>query len=199
MKTLLRELALSALLASSIGCATLGNFVWVDEYKQPPAPGEDGYVIAPGDQLSVRVYNQEAMSARLKVRQDGKASLPFLNDVEMAGEPPTQLAARLQTLLKKFINTPVVTISLEEPAKLSVTVLGEVGKSGVFLVDQGSGVLPMIALAGGLSEFAHKDRIFVLRKTPEQTRIRFTFQALAHADGKASQFRLRDSDIVVVE
>src|SRR5512140_2351272 len=107
----LRRILLATLLAA---CATEGKFVWVQDYKSPAAAAE-GYVIGPGDLLDVRVFQQEGMSAKVRVRPDGKVSLPFLNDVEAAGYAPAVLAAQLQTRLKDFINTPVVTVSLEEP------------------------------------------------------------------------------------
>src|ERR1700730_10063629 len=71
-----------------ISCASTGQYVWIEHYQQPVSPSQ-GYVIAPGDVISVRVYNQEGMSARERVRADGKLSLPFLNDVDAAGYTPT--------------------------------------------------------------------------------------------------------------
>ena len=65
--------------------ATVGNFVWVDAYPAPPRSSVKEYVIAPGDLIAIRVYNQEGMSGRPRVRVDGKISLPFLNDVQAAG------------------------------------------------------------------------------------------------------------------
>ena len=51
---------------------------------------------------------------------------------------------------------------------------------------------------GGLTDFAHKDRIFVVRKLPTAVRIRFTFQSLTDT-GAASRFRMQQGDIIVVE
>jgi hypothetical protein len=62
------------------------------------------YVIGAGDVLQVRVFQQEAMSARVRVRHDGKVSLPMVNDWSPPGKTPAELAAELQTRLKEFIN-----------------------------------------------------------------------------------------------
>jgi polysaccharide export outer membrane protein len=195
---------LAAALALAAGCSHLGDYVWVDAVTEPGAPSETEYVIAPGDVLGVRVFSQEGMSGRARVRTDGKISLPFVNDVEAAGQTPAALARRLQLRLKEFVNNPVVTVSLEEPGPIQVSVLGEVAHPGVFPVQAGANVLQALAAAGGLTPYASHDRIFVLRRSPPGSkpplvRIRFTYDKLAHAEGRAAAFRMRDGDVVVVD
>jgi polysaccharide export outer membrane protein len=65
-------------------------------------------------------------------------------------------------------------------------------------VEPSAGVLQAIALAGGLTDYAKRDSIFVVRREPPQ-RIRFTFQGLTGGDVRATEFRLRAGDVVVVE
>ena len=149
--------------------------------------------------LQVRDINQPDMSARATVRDDGKVTIPFLNDVVAAGFSPKALAQQLQQRLKEFINSPVVTVSLEEARPFSVSVLGEVNKPGVYAVPVGRGVLPALAAAGGVAQYASRARIFVVRETPQRARIRFQFEELTQATGKAATFRLRAGDTVVVE
>jgi polysaccharide export outer membrane protein len=192
------RVSLMALVLVGAGCARTGPFIWVDQYSQPD-PTSTGYLISPGDALSVRVWNQEGMSARVRVREDGKISLPFLNDVTAAGYSPNALSAQLQTRLKDFIANPVVTIALEDPRPFSVAVLGEVVRQGTYTVDPRAGVLAALAAAGGLGEYAHADRIFVVRHSPTPTRIRFTYDALTQTAGKAPFFRLMAGDVIVVE
>jgi polysaccharide export outer membrane protein len=187
-------------LAALVSCAGVGPYVWVDDY---PAPANAGaghdYQIAPGDVLSVIVYRQEGMSTRERVRQDGKVSLPLLRDVQAAGLSPSALADEIQNRLKNYINVPVVTVAVEESRPLAVPVLGEVIHPGQYNVDRDAGVLDALAAAGGFTEFAHRDRIFVLRRQPQLVRIRSTFEALSRGQGRAITFRLQAGDVVVVE
>jgi len=190
----------AVLLLTFAGCAsTTGPFVWANDYQEPPLPAQSGYVIQPGDVLQIRVFNQPDMSARAKVREDGKVSVPFLNDVVAAGSTPTALAQQLQVRLKEFINAPVVTISLEEPAPFSVAVMGEVTHPGVYPVPSTAGVMQALAAAGGFTTYASRDKIFVVREVPTRARIRFTYEDLGQAQGKAATFRLRPGDTVLVE
>jgi polysaccharide biosynthesis/export protein len=190
-----RGLVLIALLA---GCANLGPYVWVDELGEAPAAPGGEYTLAPGDAVFVRVFNQESVSGHSRVRPDGRITIPFVNDVPAAGRTPTQVAKALESLLRGFINQPVVTVSLEEPGQTHLSVLGEVAHPGVYQVERGQGMLRALAAAGGLTEFAHKERIFVMRGAPQQ-RIRFSFDALSTPNSPAARFRLQDQDVIVVQ
>jgi polysaccharide export outer membrane protein len=193
-------LVVIALVASTAGCHSLGQYTWVNDYRDPRPPSSPrAYVLGAGDTIAVRVYNQEAMSAHGKIRSDGKISLPFLNDVQAEGYTPPVLAEQLEARLKDYVNKPVVTISVEEQRQLIIPVVGDVARQGMIAVAPDSGVLQVLAAAGGISELAHDDRIFVVRYEPNPIRIRFSWRELQHAISPASTFRLREGDQIVVE
>lgn len=192
--------------AGASGCAEQRPFLWVDSLTIPEEPDVRAYRIAAGDVLSVRVWNQDSMSApNVRVREDGIISIPFLQDVDVVGMTPAELASRLTVKLKTYVVNPVVTVVVEERRPVRVSVLGEVARAGVYDLDRNAGVLQALAAAGGLTQFAQTGRIFVLRQghwadgSPEPARIRFRYEALAAGAGKASAFRLRSGDVVVVE
>lgn len=199
----LRTAALAALVtaAAALACRAHGEFVPVEEY--PIAPPEAEYRVAPGDVLAVRVWNQESMSnAHAQVREDGKISMPFLQDVDVAGSTPSELSQRLQTRLRTYVVNPVVTVTVELSRPLRVSVLGEVARPGQFELERGAGILNALAAAGGLTDYARRDAIFVLRSAPDAkapTRIRFRYSALTSAERAAAAFRLAPGDVVVVE
>jgi polysaccharide export outer membrane protein len=157
-------------------------------------------VINVGDMLSVSVWEQEKMSGRMRVRSDGRITLPLINEIEAAGKTPTKLAGDVEAALKSVVLNPKVTVVVEDSKPPTISVMGEVGKPGPMTLDPNTGVAQAIAASGGLSPFAHKDRIFVVRSTPAPpVRIHFTYEELTRSVGPASQFRLKPGDIVVVE
>jgi polysaccharide export outer membrane protein len=174
-------------------------FVWVDEWRErgPDANGE--YVIGVGDLLNVLVWEQEKMSARVRVRSDGFVSLPFLDDVPVAGMSPVTLARSLEGRLKQYIVTPQVTVVVEEAKLLSVSVLGQVQQPGLFHLEPGASVAQALAAAGGLKDFAHRDRIFLLRSGKEPARVRMTYDDVTAGTGRAFSLRLRSGDVVIIE
>jgi polysaccharide export outer membrane protein len=180
-------------------CASSQGAIEVDQLKLDPVATTPEYIIRPGDMLSVLVYSDEKASGRGRVRPDGRISLPLLNDVEAAGKTPLKLAADIETSLKTLLINPRVTVSVEESTPLSISVLGEVEKPGQQALQHEAGVADALAAAGGLTRFAHKDRIYVVRTQPEPARIHFTYEALTRATGAAGLFRLRAGDVIVVE
>jgi polysaccharide biosynthesis/export protein len=199
------RVALLVLAAMAAACGASGRYMRVEDIREPP-PDDGEYRIATGDVIGVRVWNQDSMSVdRARVREDGKISMPFLQDVDVAGQTPTELAKRLQVKLKAYVVSPVVTVSVVERRPTRVSVLGEVARPGQYDLDRGAGVLAAIAAAGGLTPYAHKDRIFVLRSgywadgNPEPARIRFEYASLTGGRRPAATFRLQPGDVVTVE
>ena len=192
-------LAVACLAGLCVACASTQGAIEVDQFTDVDASAAQEYVIKVGDVLSVQVYSDEKASGRGRVRTDGRISLPFLNDVAAAGKTPVALAADVQGGLKNFLLDPRVTVSVEESSPLSISVLGEVAKPGPQPLQNNPGVADALAAAGGLTTFAHKDRIFVIRASPQPVRIHFTYDAITRSVGKAAQFRLRVGDVVVVE
>jgi len=173
--------------------------VWADRYA--PTRTDTGYTIAAGDLLNVQVYDNAGMSAHARVRSDGRISLPLLNDVLVEGKAPYVVGHELEQTMKQqnLVLNPRVNVVVEESHPLRVSVLGAVARAGAYVVDPGAGVADALASAGGLTEFAHHDRIFVLRKTPTPVRIRFSFDDLTAGTSKAAAFRLQSGDVVVAQ
>jgi polysaccharide biosynthesis/export protein len=195
------SLAVVLLCATGVmsACASgSGNAISVEQYKEDTTPFAE-YTIDVGDMLSVVVFEQPSMSGRMRVRNDGRITLPFVNDVVAAGKSPAKLSAELESSFKTVVLAPRVTVVVEESRPLLISVLGEVGRPGTQPFERNSGVAQALAAAGGLSNFAKKDRIFVVRSTPKPTRIHFTYDALTKKLGPASEFRLRPGDVIIVE
>lgn len=195
-------LLLASAALSQQGCASSQPYLWVDEAPvDHDVPGV--YRLSVRDVISVRVWNQDPMSVeRARIREDGRITLPFLKDVEVAGLTLNELSDKLQHALTAFIVDPVVTVTLEEAAPLSVSVLGEVTNTGIFAMQRPSGVLQAIAAAGGITHYADLEGIYVLRRleaSAPPTRIRFRYRDLASGGTRAAGFVLQSGDIIVVE
>lgn len=199
MRSLKGKAAFLGIVVTALGCANLGQYVWADSLPDPPANAAGEYLLVPGDLIFVRVFNQDPLSGRTRVRPDGRVTIPFVNDVPAAGVSTQELAKRMEVLLRDFIKQPVVTVFLEELAPAQLSVMGEVARPGVYPLDRTSqGVLRALAAAGGLTEFAHKDRIFVVRGG-NPGRIRFTLEGLSTPGSRSARFRLQNDDVVVVQ
>ena len=180
-----------------MSCGSSGQYTWVQDLPQG-VTRPSAYAIDEGDLLDIRVYNEPAISGRARVRSDGKVTVALVGDVDARGKTPNELAREVQQRLQKFLQTPSVSIAIEEIRPLTITVMGEVGKPGVFTLNPNSGVLQAIASAGGFSEYADDDRIYVVRRSPG-LRVRFSYEALRDNAGGAADFVLKNGDLVTVE
>jgi len=195
-----RRLVLGLALAG-VACAHSEPFVWVDSVPDALVNPPSVYVIGAGDVLAIRVWEQDGMSTRARVREDGKISFPLVDDLQATGNTPVQLARGIEETLrtKRLLNNPRVTVNIEDPRPSSVTVFGEVAHAGSFPLASGAGLLQALASAGGLSEFARDDRIFVIRPGSGLPRVRFRYDDLLRPSNRAADFRLVSGDVIIVE
>ena len=188
--------------AGAAGCGA-GSYVWVDQLGADGAQdaSEDAYLIASGDLLNIRIYDQESISTHCRVSPDGKIALPLAGEIEARGQSPSALARQIEVRLKKFIVAPSAAITVEEAQPLKISLVGEVAHPGVFPITPGTGILQALALAGGITEFANLDRIFVLRPRPARDvlRIRLAYDDMTRGIGRGPTFQLQSGDTVVIE
>jgi polysaccharide biosynthesis/export protein len=200
-----RALVLATSLCTSLGAGGCGAgaYVWVDQLGEAGAAAapENSYSIAAGDLLNIRVYDQDAISTRTRVGPDGKIALPLAGEIEARGQRPAELARHIEARLKPFIVAPSVAITVEEAQSVKISVIGEVGHPGVFVINPGTGVVQALALAGGITEFADRDSIFVVRARGAKgaLRIRLTYADLTRGIGRGPTFPLQAGDTVVAE
>lgn len=163
----------------------------------PAAPSGD-YRIGPEDVLSIAVWKNEALGGEMPVRPDGMISLPLLNDVKAAGLTPMELRDVLVRRLSEYMPAPEVSVIVKEIRSPKVSILGEVAHPGRYDLKGRTTVLDLLALAGGLTEFASRSRIVILRGGgPGPARIRFDY-GKATQDGARENIELRPGDIVLV-
>ena len=183
-----------------LGCASSGAFIWYKDLPRTewePSTGE--YVIGVGDTISVKVYENDALSTKSKVRPDGRIAMTFVGEIVVVGRHPLALATELEARLKEFIVNPRVTVTVDESVPVTVSMMGEVAKTGSLTIEPNAGLLQALAQAGGTTDYADKSSIYVLRRSPDFRRIRFTYDALLQNENGAATFALRTGDVIVVE
>jgi polysaccharide biosynthesis/export protein len=165
----------------------------------PAAPVDSGsYVIGADDVLQVTVWKEQTLSGTFPVRPDGMISMVLLGDVKAAGLTPAQLSATLTTSYKKYIQDPLVTVLVQQVNSQRIFIVGEVGHVGPIPITPGMTPLQAIASAGGLSPYAHKNRIYILRGPQgKQEKIPFDYKAALRGNNPQN-VTLQPNDTVVV-
>ncbi len=161
----------------------------------PPAD----YIIGAEDLLSVVFWRDKDMSSDVAVRPDGKISLPLLNDVQAAGLTPTQLRDQLTESAKQYISEPNVTIVVRQINSRKVFVTGQVQKPGPYVLGGSTTVLQLIATAGGVLEYAHSNKIIVMRtENGRQASHPFDYKGVISGKNLRQNIELKPGDTVIV-
>ena len=184
-------------LALGAGCAHESHFVWVQDLPAPQQPADR--LIRPHDTILVEVAGQPSLSGEFVVRDDGHFLQPLVGSIEAADRTPAQVASSLEGRLKELVVAPVVSVWIVRTTPVRVSVAGEVKNPGSYELTRDRGLMAALVAAGWLTDYAQADRIFVLRQTGQDSRIRFRVRDLTQAEVHAVGFRLADGDVVVVE
>jgi polysaccharide export outer membrane protein len=163
------------------------------------APSPAAYVIGPEDALDISVWKDETLKTTSLVRPDGGITFPLVGELVAAGKTTDQLREELKKRLEKYIPDAVVTVSVAHVASYRIYVLGRVNKPGDIAVGRDIDVLQALALAGGLTPFAHEDDIRVVRKIDGRTTtIPFRYSQVLKDGDLAQNVTLRSGDVLLV-
>jgi polysaccharide export outer membrane protein len=122
------------------------------------------YKIGPKDLLDITVFELPDLNQTVRVSEDGSISLPLLGKVVIEGLTKEELEEKLAALLEeKYLKKARVTIFIKEHQSKRVSVIGAVGKPGIYELIGRVSLLEMISQAGGLTDRASSE-LYVLRE-----------------------------------
>jgi len=121
------------------------------------------FTLGPGDNIRIRVYDHEDLSGSYNVDDTGQISLPLILSVNTRGLTLRELEDKIASeLAKNFIVNPKVSIDLIKSRPFCI--LGEVRNPGCFSGIHGMNSAQAIAIAGGYTYRAYKERFAVTRE-----------------------------------
>ncbi len=149
--------------------------------------------------LSIVYWRDKDMTTDVQVRPDGKISLSLLNDVTAAGLTPDQLRDRLMEESKKYIEDPNITVIVKTINSRKVFITGQVAKQGPYPLTGPTTAVQLIALAGGLAEYANSKNIVILRtENGRQVSYKLNYKEVVSGKKLAQNIELKPGDTIVV-
>ena len=130
------------------------------------------------------------------MRVDGMITVPLIGDVQAAGIRPADLAGEVKKRLERYVENPLVTVSVTQANSARFYVVGQVANSGEFPL---SGTHHRAAGAGpgrGFRDFAKTGDIVVVRE--DQTLIRVNDKRIADGEDASQNVALVRGDTIVV-
>lgn len=127
------------------------------------AEGADNYVLGPGDAIRIKVFGEPELDLDVQLTDSGTLNYPFLGTVKVTGMTLKQVEQRIYNGLKgDYFVEPNVFVGMVQYRPFYIH--GEVKKPGGYPYQPGMTVDQAVALAGGLTERASKEKIFVARE-----------------------------------
>jgi len=153
------------------------------------------YRIQPEDNISVRfesltpqeydIFNRNIMAQQQNqnlnqgnailigelVDPQGEITYPVIGKVKVAGSTVYEIQTKLQQLADQYLESPVVKVRL---INFRFTLLGEAKREGtVVLANNRINYIEAIGLAGGLTDFADKRNIKLIRQIDGKAQVRY--------------------------
>jgi polysaccharide export outer membrane protein len=172
---------------------------WKIPDASKPTPSMADYRIGPLDKLNITVFQVKDLTLeKVQVDASGQLLLPLIGVVKAQGKTTTELSADIADRLRKdFLQSPQVSILVDEAASQKVTVDGAVKEAGVFPLKGRTTLLQTIALAKGAERNAKLKQVVVFRVIDGQRQAaRFDVEAIR--DGRAPDPEIEGEDVVVV-
>ncbi len=161
--------ALSLLAPALSGCGGAGS----GGPQLPPAsfvsteegPGEE-YVIGPLDDLTIFVWRNPELGAKVQVRPDGRITTPLITDMPAVGKTPKMLADDIKLALTQYIENPLVSVIVNNFSgtfSQQVRIVGATEKPASIPYRANMTLLDAMIAVGGLSEYAAGNKARLVR------------------------------------
>jgi polysaccharide export outer membrane protein len=187
------------------GCSTASgpqlppaSFVSMQE-----GPGEE-YVIGPLDELTIFVWRNPELGAKVQVRPDGRITTPLITDMPAVGKTPSMLAEDIRLQLSQYIQEPLVSVIVDKFAgtfSQQIRVVGATEKPASIPYRANMTLLDAMIAVGGLSEYAAGNRarlIRVDRQTGQQREYDLRITDLLRRGDVRANVRLEPGDVIII-
>lgn len=202
---LVAPLAVAALGLS--GCTTgrsTGNVLPPATLADAASPAADAYIIGPSDEITVFVWRNQELGARVAVRPDGRITTPLINDMVAAGKTPAQLSEDIRVALSQYIQDPLVSVMVDRPQGTfaqQIRIVGATERPAALPYRANMTLLDAMIAVGGLSEFAAGDRarlVRVDRATGRQREYDLKINRLLRRGDIGANVKLEPGDVIII-
>jgi polysaccharide biosynthesis/export protein VpsN len=128
----------------------------------------DSYTLGPGDVIVIQVFGEDELKLETQLTDSGNVNYPFLGTIKVTGMTIKQVEQHVYQGLKgDYFVEPNVFVGIVQYRPFYIH--GEVKKPGGYPYQPGMTVNQAIALAGGMTERASRDKIFISREGDKNT------------------------------
>ncbi len=157
------------------------------------------YTIGPSDVLNIYVWKEQELTRDVTVMSDGRITFPLIGELNAQGLSVTVLKDTIAEKLKKYIETPEVTVIVKESRSRRIYTIGKVTRPGPYALDPGMTVLQALSTAGGFAEWADEKNILIVRREGEkEVKLPFNYKDFIAGKTPEQNILLQPGDTIVV-
>jgi polysaccharide biosynthesis/export protein len=166
-------------------------------------PGEE-YIIGPLDQLTIFVWRNPELGAKVQVRPDGRISTPLISDLPAVGKTPTMLAQDIKVQLAEYIRDPLVSVIVDDFSgtySQQIRVVGATEKPASLPYRANMTLLDAMIAVGGLSEYAAGNSARLVRHdrgSGKQTEFALKIGDLLKRGDTRANVKLEPGDVIII-
>ena len=193
--------------AALAGCASTGR----TGNELPPASFvgaedevADKYIIGALDELTVFVWRNPELGAKVQVRPDGRITTPLITDMTAVGKTPAQLAEDIRKVLVQYIEDPLVSVMVDNfqgTFSQQIRIVGATEKPASLPYRANMTLLDAMIAVGGLSEFAAGDKARLVRQdrqTGQQREYDLRIARLLKKGDTSANVKLEPGDVIII-
>ena len=121
------------------------------------------YQLGPGDAIGIVVYDEPDLTVEMTINNNGRINFPLVGSITVTGKTTSDLEKIIHDKLAgDYLRNPSVQVDIVTYRPFYIQ--GEVKRPGAYPFEPGLNVDRAIALAGGLTERASKNKIFIKQK-----------------------------------
>lgn len=159
----------------------------------------DSYLIGAEDVLDITTWGEPDLTKVVKVRPDGRITLPLVNEVQVAGRTPREVGEIITEKMKEYVRDPRVTVSVQEINHFRVYFLGEVNTQGPIQFYRPTRLLQAISTAGGLTNFSKKEITILREEHGVERRIEVDYKKLLAGEPGHENLYVKPGDTLLVK
>ncbi|CAK8718126.1 hypothetical protein KKHLCK_07290 [Candidatus Electrothrix laxa] len=157
------------------------------------------YAIGAGDVLSIKVYDHDELTVKVRVSEAGTIDFPLIGQVHVGGLGTTLAAERIETALANgYIIEPQVTIFVEQFKSKKVIVLGPVHNPGLVELNGSITLLELISQVGGLKDNAGQTATIKRQENGTQKNISIDLDRLIQTGNSQQNIQIQGGDTVSI-
>jgi polysaccharide export outer membrane protein len=163
-------LALSVSAVALSGCAagakSSGNVLPPATFVGSDSADSEKYIIGALDSLTIFVWRNPELGAKVQVRPDGMITTPLITDMVAVGKTPAILADDIRVALSQYIEDPRVSVmidSFQGTFGQQIRIVGATEKPASLPYRANMTLLDAMIEVGGLSQYAAGDKARLVR------------------------------------